>query len=36
MTLIFTIEGNIGVGKTTLINTLRNTTEIERNEKSYF
>ena len=29
MTLIFTIEGNIGVGKTTLINTLHDITEIK-------
>ena len=29
MTLLFTIEGNIGVGKTTLINTLRNIIEIK-------
>jgi len=28
MPLLFTIEGNIGVGKTTLINTLRHTPEI--------
>ena len=28
MPLLFTIEGNIGVGKTTLINTLRNTPNI--------